>query len=119
MGDNNFASVGVFLFFAIAVSMIFMLIPKLVAPNKPHKEKLTVYECGNETIGRTWIGFKSNYFMYALVFTAFDVETVFLYPWALTFQKLGTFAFVEMFVFLVILLVGFWYAWKEGALDWM
>jgi len=54
-----------------------------------------------------------------LVFTAFDVETVFLYPWALTFQKLGTFAFVEMFVFIVILLVGFWYAWKEGALEWM
>jgi len=119
MGDNNFAGVGVFLVFAIALPMIFMLIPKLVAPNKPHKEKLTTYECGNETIGPTWVGFKSNYFMYALVFAAFDVETVFLYPWAITFQKLGTFAFVEMFVFIIILLVGFWYAWKEGALEWM
>ena len=119
MGDNNFAGVGVFLVFAIALPMIFMLIPKLVAPNKPTKEKLTTYECGNETIGPTWVGFKSNYFLYALVFSAFDVETVLLYPWALTFQKLGTFAFVEMFIFISILLVGFWYAWKEGALDWM
>ncbi|HEY8909590.1 MAG TPA: NADH-quinone oxidoreductase subunit A [Desulfosporosinus sp.] len=119
MGDNNFAGIGVFLVCAIAVSMIFLLIPKLVAPKKPSKEKATTYECGNVTIGRTWLGFKSNYFMYALVFTAFDVETVFLFPWALTFQKLGTFAFLEMFVFIVILLVGFWYAWKEGALEWM
>ena len=119
MGDNNFAGVGVFLVGAIAVSIIVMIMPKLLAPNKPNKEKCTTYECGNETIGRTWLGFKSNYFMYALVFTAFDVETVFLFPWALTFQKLGTFAFLEMFVFIVILLVGFWYAWKEGALEWM
>lgn len=119
MGDNNFASVGVFLVGAIAVSIIMMIVPKLLAPNKPHKEKLTTYECGNETIGRTWLGFKSNYFMYALVFAVFSVESVLLYPWALTFQMLGTFAFVEMFIFIVILLVGFWYAWKEGALEWM
>lgn len=119
MSDNNFAGVGVFLVGAIAVSIIMMIMPKLLAPNKPHKEKLTTYECGNETIGRTWLGFKSNYFMYALVFAVFSVETVLLYPWALTFQKLGTFAFVEMFIFIVILLVGYWYAWKEGALEWM
>jgi len=119
MGDNNFAGVAVFLVGAIVVSMIMMLMPKLLAPNKPNREKLTTYECGNETIGRTWIGFKSNYFMYALVFAVFSVETVLLYPWALTFQKLGAFAFVEMFIFIVILLVGFWYAWKEGALEWM
>ena len=78
--SDNFAAVGVFLVGAIAVPLIFLLIPMLVAPNKPHKEKLTTYECGNETIGPTWVGFKSNYFMYALVFTAFDVETVFLTP---------------------------------------
>lgn len=116
---SEFAGIGVFFIGAVAVALIFLLIPKLIAPNKPNKEKLTTYECGNETIGRTWVGFKSNYFLYALVFTAFDVETVFLYPWALTFQKLGVFSFAEMFVFIVILLVGFWYAWKEGALEWM
>jgi len=117
--SDNFAAVGVLLVFAIAVPVIMMLVPKILGPYKPYAEKLKAYECGNETIGRTWLGFKSNYFLYALVFTAFDVETVFLYPWALTFRKLGTFAFIEMFVFIVILLVGFWYAWKEGALEWM
>ncbi|HVJ50032.1 NADH-quinone oxidoreductase subunit A [Desulfitobacterium sp.] len=116
---SEFAGVGVFLVGSVAVALIILLIPKLIAPNKPSKEKLTAYECGNETIGQTWIGFKNNYFMYALVFTAFDVETVFLYPWALTFQKMGIFAFAEMLIFIVILLVGFWYAWKEGALEWM
>ncbi|MBC2721158.1 NADH-quinone oxidoreductase subunit A [Desulfosporosinus sp.] len=119
MPDNNFADIGVFLVGAMAVAIIMMIMPKIFAPHKPHKEKLTTYECGNETIGRTWLGFKSNYFLYALVFTVFTVESVFLFPWALTFQKLGTFAFVEMFIFIVILLVGFWYAWKEGALEWM
>lgn len=117
--SDNFAALGLFLIAAIALNLIMMAMPKLLAPNKPNPAKLTTVECGNETIGRTWLGFKSNYFLYALVFTAFDVETVFLYPWALTFRKLGTFAFVEMFVFITILLVGFWYAWKEGALEWM
>lgn len=117
--SDNFAAVGIFLIGAIALNLIMMALPKLVAPNKPHAEKLKPVESGNETVGRTWLGFKSNYFLYAIVFTAFDVETVFLYPWALTFRKLGTFAFVEMFIFITILLIGFWYAWKEGALEWM
>ena len=115
---DNFAAVAMLLVFAIAVPLILMFIVKLVAPNKPNREKLKPYESGNETIGRTWLGFKSNYFMYALVFMAFDVEVVFLFPWALKFRQLGTFAFIEMFIFIIILLVGFWYAWKEGALEW-
>lgn len=117
--SDNFGAIGVLLIMAIIFPMMMMALPKLLAPKKPEKQKLTTYECGNEVIGRAWVGFKSNYFLYALVFAAFDVETVFLYPWALTFRKLGAFAFVEMFVFIIILLVGFWYAWKEGALEWM
>jgi len=117
--SDNFAAVGVLLVFAMIFPIIMVIMPKILAPHRPDREKLTPYECGNEPIGRTWVGFKSNYFLYALVFTAFDVEIVFLYPWALTFRKLGTFAFVEMFIFIIILLVGFWYAWKEGALEWM
>ncbi|MDQ7093280.1 NADH-quinone oxidoreductase subunit A [Desulfosporosinus sp. PR] len=117
--SDNFAAVGLLLAFAIGLPIVVMAVVHLLAPHKPHREKLTTYECGNEPIGRAWIGFKSNYFLYAIVFTAFDIETVFLYPWALTFRKLGTFAFAEMFIFLIILIVGFWYAWKEGALEWM
>ncbi|WP_407309192.1 NADH-quinone oxidoreductase subunit A [Desulfosporosinus sp. SB140] len=116
--SDNFAAVGLLLAFAVGLPIVVMAVAHLLAPHKPHKEKLTTYECGNEPIGRAWIGFKSNYFLYAIVFTAFDVETIFLYPWALTFRKLGTFAFAEMFIFMTILIVGFWYAWKEGALEW-
>jgi len=117
--SDNYAAVGLLLAFAIALPIIVMAVVHLLAPHKPHKEKLTTYECGNEPIGKAWIGFKSNYFLYALVFTVFDVETIVLYPWALMVRKLGTFAFVEMFVFITILIVGFWYAWKDGALEWM
>ena len=117
--SDNFAAVGLLLAFAIVLPIVVMAVVHLLAPHKPHKEKLTTYECGNEPIGGAWIGFKSNYFLYAIVFTVFDVETIFLYPWALMFRKLGTFAFVEMFIFMIILIAGFWYAWKEGALEWM
>ena len=117
--SDNFAAVGLLFAFAVVLPIVVMAVVSLLAPHKPHREKLTTYECGNEPIGRAWIGFKSNYFLYAIVFTAFDVETIFLYPWALMFRKLGAFAFVEMFIFMVILIVGFWYAWKEGALEWM
>ncbi|MDA8443207.1 MAG: NADH-quinone oxidoreductase subunit A [Peptococcaceae bacterium] len=115
---DNFGAIGIILIFAILFPIVMLAIPKMVAPRKPGKEKETTYECGMETRGETWIQFKTNYFLYALVFVAFDVETIFLYPWAVQFRKLGTFAFVEMFIFIAILLVGFWYAWKEGALEW-
>lgn len=118
--SDNYAAIGILLIFAILLPVLMLAAPKVLAPHKPNRQKLKPYECGNETIGsRAWIGFKSNYFLYALVFTAFDVETVFLFPWALTFRKLGAFAFIEMFIFLLILIVGFWFAWKEGALEWM
>lgn len=86
---------------------------------KPTPVKLMTYECGLETQGDTWVQFKLSYFMYALIFVAFDVETIFLYPWAAKFQTMGLFGIVEMFIFIAILLIGFWYAWKEGALEWM
>lgn len=117
--SDNFAAVGLMLLIALVVGLIMLIIPRWLAPHKSSEVKLSTWECGNKSVGRVWLGFKSNYFMYALVFTAFDVETVFFYPWALIFDKLGTFAFVEMFIFIVILLIGFWYAWKEGALEWM
>jgi NADH-quinone oxidoreductase subunit A len=111
---------GIAIFFMLgAILPISALIgAKLLSPKKSSPQKNMTYECGMDTKGDTWVQFKICYFLYALVFLAFDVETVFLYPWAITFQKLGTFAFVEMFVFILILVVGFIYAWKEGALEW-
>lgn len=116
---KDFTGIGIILIVAVVFPLIVLATSWLVRPKKPTPEKLATYECGLETIGETWVQFKTNYFMYAMIFVAFDVETIFLYPWAVQFRQLGTFAFVEMFIFIAILLIGFWYAWKEGALEWM
>ncbi|AVX20500.1 NADH-quinone oxidoreductase subunit A [Carboxydocella sporoproducens DSM 16521] len=115
----QFAGIGAILLVAMAFPVIILFVSRLLSPKRSAKYKYTTYECGLETQGDTWIQFKTSYFMYALLFVAFDVETVFLYPWAVKFKVLGTFAFVEMFIFIAILILGFWYAWKEGALEWM
>ncbi|HWR31718.1 MAG TPA: NADH-quinone oxidoreductase subunit A [Negativicutes bacterium] len=104
------------------VAFIFPFIPLIASAiiniRKPSKEKLLAYECGVDPIGRSWIQFKTSYFLYALAFVAFDVETVFLYPWAIVFRSMEVSAFIAMFVFMAILLLGLWYAWKKGALEW-
>ncbi|MFZ5648541.1 MAG: NADH-quinone oxidoreductase subunit A [Bacillota bacterium] len=110
----------VFIFFAVA--LVFgaggIVTSFLIHPRKTTDLKTTVYECGVDTIGPTWVQFRTSYFLYALLFVIFDVETIYLYPWAVKFQSLGLFAFIEMIIFLFILIVGLWYAWKEGALEW-
>jgi len=90
----------------------------LLAPKKPSPEKSTTYECGSEPVGPPWVQFRIGYYVYALLFVVFDIETVFLYPWAVAFNKMGFFVLVEMFVFIGILAAGLAYAWKEGALTW-
>lgn len=118
---TSYAGIAVILVVGILFPMILLGVSFLLHYNhrKPTPVKLLTYECGLETQGDTWVQFKVSYFMYALVFVAFDVETIFLYPWAVKFQSLGLFGIVEMFIFIAILLVGFWYAWKEGALEWI
>lgn len=116
---EQYLAIGIFLLVALAFGIIVLLVAGIVRPKKPSPEKLSTYECGLETQGPTWVQFKISYFMYALVFLIFDVETIFLYPWAVAFQKLGLFAFVEMLIFIGILVIGLWYAWKEGALEWL
>jgi len=115
---QDFLIIGIFLIASFIFGMVVLLTASFIRPNKPNKEKLSTYECGVETTGSTWIRFKVSYFMYALVFLLFDVETVFLLPWAVKFKTLGLFAIVEMFIFIGILIIGLWYAWKEGALEW-
>jgi NADH:ubiquinone oxidoreductase subunit 3 (subunit A) len=96
-----------------------LLVPRLIAPKKPNPIKSQTYECGMETVGNTWVQFKAQYYIYALVFLVFDVETVFLFPWAVAFDKLPLFAVFEGILFILILLAGLIYAWREGALKWM
>jgi NADH-quinone oxidoreductase subunit A len=114
----EFGTIGIFLICGFVFAFMAILSNWVVRPKRPSREKEKTYECGLDTQGPTWVQFKINYFMYALVFVAFDVETVFLYPWAVAFKSLGLFALIEMIIFISILAVGLWYAWKKGALEW-
>lgn len=99
-----------------------LFLGSLIRPKNPSAEKLSTYECGEEPVGGSWIQFNIRFYVVALVFIIFDVEIVFLYPWAVVVKDLmhyGWFAFVEMMIFVAILLVGLAYAWKRGALEWV
>ena len=89
-----------------------------MAPKKPSADKQATYECGLDSQGEPWIQYHVQYYIYALVFVIFDIETVFIYPWAVAFKKLGLFAFVEMVLFIAILAFGLVYAWKKKMLEW-
>jgi len=95
-----------------------LLASAIIRPNHPNPIKNSTYECGEEPIGNPWIKFNNRFYVVALVFLLFDVEVVFLLPWAVVFKGLGWFAFIEMIVFVVILLVGLAYVWVKGDLDW-
>ena len=103
------------LFPFMSLGAAFVIRPRNLTPSAG---KNLPYECGVDSVGTSWIQFRISYFLYALVFILFDIETVFLYPWAIKYQQLGTFALVEMFIFITILVLGFAYAWKKGALEW-
>lgn len=116
---KDFGIIGIFLLGGLAFTMIMLLTNWVLRPRRKHGESAeSTFECGLDTQGQTWIQFRINYFLYALIFVVFDIETVFLYPWAVKFSSLGAFAFIEMIIFIAILLVGLWYAWKKGALEW-
>ncbi|GAB4371990.1 MAG: photosynthetic/respiratory NAD(P)H-quinone oxidoreductase subunit C [Elainellaceae cyanobacterium] len=100
------------------VSAAAIVLSSVLAPRRKGAERRTTYESGMEPIGGAWIQFNIRYYMFALVFVIFDVETVFLYPWAVAFNQLGLLAFVEALVFIGILVVALVYAWRKGALEW-
>nr|YP_009240173.1 NADH-plastoquinone oxidoreductase subunit 3 [Sciadopitys verticillata]AMO00714.1 NADH-plastoquinone oxidoreductase subunit 3 [Sciadopitys verticillata]BAW34592.1 NADH-plastoquinone oxidoreductase subunit 3 [Sciadopitys verticillata]BCK60761.1 NADH-plastoquinone oxidoreductase subunit 3 [Sciadopitys verticillata] len=108
----------VFLFISILIPILAFLISRILAPISKGPEKNTSYESGIEPMGDTWIQFQIRYYMFALVFVVFDVETVFLYPWAMSFDILGLSTLIEVLIFVLILIVGLVYAWKKGALEW-
>jgi len=115
----NYAILAVFLVFAGLVPIGALVAAWVVRPHKPNPIKSKTYECGIETIGETWVQFKVQYYIYAIVFVIFDIETAFLYPWAVAYNQLGLFALFEMLVFVGILLAGLLYAWRKGALEWV
>ena len=92
---------------------------RILRPSRPTREKLLVYECGIDAVGEMWTQPNVRYYVFAFLFVVFDVEALFLFPWALVFDKLGMFAVVEMIVFVAILLLGLAYAWGRRVLDWV
>jgi NADH:ubiquinone oxidoreductase subunit 3 (subunit A) len=116
--NKDYGTLLIFLLGGIAFGFIVIITNWLVRPKRSNSEKEKTYECGLDTEGPTWVQFKISYFLYALLFVIFDIETIFLYPWAVAFKSVGLFAFFEMCIFIGILAVGLWYAWKKGALEW-
>jgi len=116
---GDYAIIGIFLLLGTAFVLITLFVAKLLRPHRPSKVKLQNYECGEAPIGNSWIQYNVGYYIFALIFVIFDVEVVFLFPWAVAFKKLGLFALVEMFIFLLILIFGLVYAWRKGALKWV
>ncbi len=117
--QNEWLFIGIFLVLAPVFPGLALIIPRLIAPRKPNKSKMETYECGIETVGSTWVQFRVQYYVFALVFLIFDVETVFLYPWAVAFNQLSLFAVLEGVLFILILAAGLVYAWRKGVLEWI
>ena len=104
---------------AITFSGIAILLARLVLKGTKNKQKAEPYECGIPTKGKTWIQLNVGYYLFALIFLIFDVELVFLYPWAVVAKSLGWIALIEIVIFFFILFIGFLYAHKKGALKWV
>jgi len=120
---EQYGRAGILLLFALAFPITPLLISVLlglvrIRPRAPDPIKSDTYECGMETEGNTWVQFNFRYYFFALVFVIFDVEAVFLYPWAVAFRQVKLFGFVEALIFVIILVVGYLYAWRKRALEW-
>ncbi len=114
----DYIPVVVFLVIGIAFPLFAMFLGWLVRSNNPYPEKYTTYECGEIPIGEAHAQFDVYYYMFAILFLIFDVETALIFPWAVVFPDIGMLAVLEMMVFIVMLFFGLVYAWKKGILEW-
>ena len=120
---EQYGRAGFLLLFALAFPITPILISILlgflrIRPSAPDPVKSATYECGMETEGNTWVQFNVRYYFFALLFVIFDIEAVFLYPWAVPYRQVKLFGFVEALIFILILVVGYLYAWRKHALEW-
>lgn len=119
----GYGYVGLFLAVAILFALILILLPVFlrfirIVPHNPNPVKNDTYECGLETIGKTWVQFNFRYYFYALMFLALDVMVVFFYPWAVFLRQLGGAGLAAILIFIAIIIVGYLYAWKNKVLEW-
>jgi NADH-quinone oxidoreductase subunit A len=115
---SDYLSIIIFLALALMLSVGFIVVNYLSAPNNPDPEKLSAYECGFEAFDDSRMEFDVRFYLVAILFIIFDLEIAFLFPWAISLGQIGLFGFISMMIFLFILTVGFVYEWKKGALDW-
>ncbi len=120
---TNYGYIGLFLIAAVLFTLLMLIIPIAlrflkIVPNNPNPIKNSIFECGMETIGKTWVQFNFHYYFYALIFLALDVLVVFLYPWAVNLRALGGASLVAVLILVAIILVGYVYAWKKKVLEW-
>jgi NADH-quinone oxidoreductase subunit A len=116
--QNNYLIVFVFLCLGVLLPVVALFLGKFFRPYKPIDAKYTTYESGIEPFHDSRVQFNVRYYIFALLFVVFDVETVFLYPWAVAYEKLGIFALIEMLIFVLMLVLGLVYAWKKKVLKW-
>ncbi|MFC2000975.1 NADH-quinone oxidoreductase subunit A [Chloroflexota bacterium] len=120
---TNYGYIGLFLIAALLFTLVMVVIPIVlrylrIVPHKPNPIKNATFECGMETIGKTWVQFNFHYYFYALVFLALDVLVIFLYPWAVSLRQLGVPSFIVILILMAIILVGYIYAWRKKVLEW-
>ena len=115
---SEYLAVLIFLVAGTGIVLVTFFINKLIRPHNPYPAKNVNYECAEEPVGSGQIQFNARFYIFALIFVIFDVEAVFMFPWAVAFGQLGLYALVEMVIFILILLFGLYYAWKKGALKW-
>jgi NADH-quinone oxidoreductase subunit A len=116
---SGYIPIFIFLAIAIAFPMVTIIAAKLIRPSAPFQAKLEAYECGIKAASDSRGRYTVRFFIIAILFVIFDVETIFLFPWAVKYRTLGWFGVIEVAVFLVILIVGYIWAWKKGALEWV
>ena len=116
---RDFGTVFLFVIIGALLLTVALLLAKILSPKRPSKNKLSTYECGEEAEGSAWVTFNIRYYVIALIFIIFDVEVLFLFPWAVVYKDLGWLAFIEMAIFLMVLIVGLIYVWHKQDLDWV
>ncbi len=115
---GSYIPILLFILVAISLPVVGLTVGRFLRPHLPHASKLSPYECGVDPEGDARERFSVRFYIIAILFVIFDVETVFLFPWAIIYDELALFGFIEMVIFLGILIVGYFYVWKKGALEW-
>jgi len=116
---DEFSFIGLLLLISIILPIVVLVLAWVIRPKKPNPIKAETYECGMETVGTSWVQFRVQYYIYALVFVVFDVEAVFLFPLAVAFNQLALYMVLEMVLFIGILAGALVYIWRKGVLEWV